>query len=190
MATYYTRAKARSDMESEELEQCDSAPVATTSTTSPVPVGLYVEFMRESESMSTEIAGPVATHPQLLPEGGHPSVGGRGVFGSADSLLVGVSTLGYPSGPADPLDSVVASVTDAQSSADLVQTTSTTTTTPATSRQPPTDTTAAAFQSPTLVSHPAKNRRLSWPIYCSGCHDKHNHSQWDSNAGLLALLDH
>jgi len=39
------------------------------------------------------------------PAGDHPSVGGRGVFGSADSPLVGVSTLGYPSEHADPLDS-------------------------------------------------------------------------------------
>ena len=192
MAAYYTRAKARSEVEHDDLEQGDSASVATTTATPTIPVGLQVESTGEFESMATEIAGPMATHPQLPPEGGHPSVGGHGVSGSANSPLVGVSTLGYPSGPADPLDSVVASVTDAQSSADLVQTTSTTTTTPATSRQPPTvaDMTAAAFQSPTLVSHPAKNRRLSWPIYCSGCHDKHNHSQWDSNAGLLALLDH
>jgi len=75
--------------------------------------------MGEFESMATEIAGPVATHPQLPPEGGHPSVGGHGVAGSANSPLVGVSTLGYPSGPADPLDSAMASVTDAQSSADV-----------------------------------------------------------------------
>ena len=153
MATYYTRAKARSDMESEELEQCDSAPVATTSTTSPVPVGLYVEFMRESESMSTEIAGPVATHPQLLPEGGHPSVGGRGVFGSADSLLVGVSTLGYPSGPADPLDSAIVSSAEVLIAAGSTFTTSTSAAQPITSRQPPTvaEVTAAACRSPTHV---------------------------------------
>ena len=103
--------------------------------------------------MATEIAGPVATYLQLPPEGGHPSAGGHGVAGSANSPLVGVSTLGYTSGPADLLDSTMASVTDAQNSADLAQTTSTTTTTPITSRQPPTDTegTAAAFQSPTLL---------------------------------------
>jgi len=40
-------------------------------------------------------------------------VGGRGNSGSADSLQVGVDTLGYPSGLAGPLDSDVASVTDA-----------------------------------------------------------------------------
>ena len=47
----------------------------------------------------------------------------------------------------------MASVADAQSSAELAQTTSTTTTTQITSRQPPTATegTAAAFQSPTLA---------------------------------------
>jgi len=41
--------------------------------------------------MSTEVAGPVTTHPQLLPEGGHSYVGGRGDSGSADSLQVGVA---------------------------------------------------------------------------------------------------
>jgi len=151
MAAYYTRAKARNEVEPEDLEQGDSAPVTTTTIASSISVGLQVESMGEFESMATEIAGPVATYPQLPSEGGHPSAGGHGVSGSANSPLVGVSTLGYPSGPADPLDSVMASVTDAQSSADLAQTTSTTTTTPITSRQPPTATegTADAFQSPT-----------------------------------------
>jgi len=154
MAAYYTRAKARSEVEPEDLEQGDSAPVTTTTIASSIPVGLQVESMGEFESVATEMAGSVATHPQLLPEGGHPSVGGHGVSGSANSPRVGVSTLGYPSGLADPLDSTMASVTDAQSTADLAQTTSTTTTTPITSRQPPTATegTAAAFQSPTLLS--------------------------------------
>jgi len=61
----------------------------------------------------------------------------------------------------------MASVTDAQSSADLAQTTSTTTTAPITSRQPPTATegTAAAFQSPTVapsvVDTPTSGRRRS-----------------------------
>ena len=115
--------------------------------------------------MATEIAGPVATHPQLPPEGGHPSAGGPGVAGSANSPLVGVSTLGYPSGPADPLDSEMASATDAQSSADLARTTSATTTTAeATSRQPPTVTegTAAAFQSPTRVLKTGQHLRKLW----------------------------
>ena len=152
MATYYTRAKARSEVEPEDLEPSDSASVTTTTIASSIPVGLQVEFTGEFESMATEIAGPVATHPLLPSEGGHPSAGGHGVAGSANSPLMGVSTLGYPSGPADPLDSEMASTTDAQSSADLAQTTSTTTTAAeVTSRQPPTATegTAAAFQSPT-----------------------------------------
>jgi len=88
-------------------------------------------------------------------------VGGHGVAGSANSPLVGVSTLGYRSGPADPLDSEMASATDVQSSADLAQTTSTSTTTTTaelTSRQPPTATegTAAAFQSPTPIRYEKK----------------------------------
>jgi len=96
MAAYYTRAKARSEVEPEDLEQDDSASVTTTTIASITPVGLQVESMGKFESMATEMAGPVTTHPQLLPEGGHPSVGGRGISGSANSPLVGVSTLGYP----------------------------------------------------------------------------------------------
>jgi len=151
MAAYYTRAEARSEVESEDLEQGDSASVTTTTIASITPVGLQVESTGEFESMATEMAGPVATHPQLPPEGGHPSVCGHGVSGSANSPLVGVSTLGYPSGPADPLDSAMASATDVQTTAESSLTTSTTTTTPLTSRQPPTatDVTAAASQSPT-----------------------------------------
>ena len=155
MPAYHTRAKARSEVEPEDLEQGDSAPVTTT-IASIIPVGLQVESTGEFESMATEMAGPVATHPQLLPEGGHPSVVGRGVSGSANSPLVGVSTLGYPSGLADPLDSAMASVTDAQITADSTLTTSTTGTKQVTSRQPPTATegTAAAFQSPTHAQWP------------------------------------
>ena len=88
MAAYYTRAKARNEVEPEDLEQGDSAPVTTTAIASIIPVGLQVESTGKFESMATEMAGPVATHPQLLPEGGHPSVGGRGVSGSANSPLV------------------------------------------------------------------------------------------------------
>jgi len=103
--------------------------------------------------MSTEVAGPVTTHPQLLPEGGHSSVGGRGISGSADSLQVGVTALGYPSGLADPLDSDVARAADVLITADATSTTSTTgSNEQVISRQPPTvtDTTAAASRSPTL----------------------------------------
>ena len=104
--------------------------------------------------MSAEVAGPVTTHPQLLPEGGHSSVGGHGILGSAGSSLVGVSTLGYPSGLADPLDSSRAS--EGQITAESAITTTTATTSSSnevvTSRQPPTiaaEVTAAAFSSPT-----------------------------------------
>jgi len=150
MAAYYTRAKARSEVEPEDLEQSDAASVTTTIIVASIPVGLQVELTGEFESMATEIAGPVATHPQLPPEGGHPSAGGHGVAGSANSPLVGVSTLGYPSELADPLDSAITSVTDTLTTAEATAI-STTASRPTSSRQPPTvaDTTAAAFQSPT-----------------------------------------
>ena len=154
MASYYTRAKARSEVESEDLEPSDSASVTTTTIASSIPIGLQVESTGEFESMATEIAGPVATHPQLPPEGGHPSVGGHGVTGSANSPLVGVSTLGYPSGPADPPDSAMTSVTDTLTTAEATAITTTGSSNTVSSRQPPTvtaDTTAAAFQSPTHV---------------------------------------
>ena len=150
MAAYYTRAKARSEVEPEDLEQSDAASVTTTTIAASIRVGLQVESTGEFESMATEIAGPVATHPQLPPEGGNPSAGGHGVAGSANSPLVGVSTLGYPSGPADPLDSAMTNATDILATAEATAT-STSASQPTSSRQPPTiaDTTAAAFQSPT-----------------------------------------
>jgi len=78
MASYYTRAKARSDLESEELEQRDVAPIATTSTSASVlPVGLHDAFTGESGSLSAETVGPATIHPELSPAGDHPSVGGR-----------------------------------------------------------------------------------------------------------------
>ena len=125
MAAYYTRAKARSEVEPEDVEQGDFVSAATTTPTPIISVGLQGVSMRDSGSMSTEVAGPVTTHPQLLPEGGHSLVGGRGNSGSADSLQVGVA-LGYPSGLADPLVSDAASVTDAQSTADSATAISTT----------------------------------------------------------------
>ena len=150
MAAYFTRAKARSEVELEDTQPGDSASVATTTPASISSVGLQVGSTRELGSVSTEVAGPVTTHPQLLPEGDHPPVGGRGVSGSADSLRVGV-TLGYPSGRADPLDSDGASVTDVLTTADTTAMSTTGNSEQTISRQPPTvaDTTAAAFQSPT-----------------------------------------
>ena len=146
MAAYYTRVKARSEVEPDDVEKGDSASVASTTPIPITSVGLQDVSMRESRSMSTEVAGSVTTHPQLLPEGGHLPVGGRGDSGSADSLQVGVDTLGYPSGLADPLDSDVAGVTDAQSIADSATAISTTGSQPTISRQPPT----VASQSPTI----------------------------------------
>ena len=120
------------------------------------------------------------THPQLLPEGDHSSVGGHGILGSASSSLVGVSTLGYPSGLADPLDSSRAS--EGQIAVESAITTATSTTTSATSssnsgvtsRQPPTvaaEVTAAALSSPTLdaqvVEMPTRNRRRSSSVTLS-----------------------
>ena len=50
--------------------------------------------------MATEPAEPVSAHPS--PAGRPISLGRPGVEGPADSSLVGVSTLGYPSGQAGP----------------------------------------------------------------------------------------
>ena len=71
MTSYYTRAKARSDLECEELEQRDVALVATTSTsTSILPVGLYDVSTGESESVSAETAWPTTTSTQpCIPPG-------------------------------------------------------------------------------------------------------------------------
>ena len=151
MTSYYTRAKARSDLEGEELEQRDVAPVATTSTSASIlPVGLYDASTGESESVSAETAGPATTHPELSPAGDHPSAGGRGTLGSADSPLVGVATLGCPSGHADPFDSAFSGLVG---TAEVTTTADTTRTPDLTSRQPPTlaQVTTAASRSPTLV---------------------------------------
>jgi len=172
MTSYYTRAKARSELEPEDVEQGDSALVTTTITASnTTPVGLQVESTGEFESMATEMAGPMATHPQLLPEGGHPSVGGHGISGSANSPPVGVSTLGYPSGPADPLDGALASSAEVLTTADATQTTIAPGNEPITSRQPPTvaDMTAAASRSPTHLSC----IKISGKKYVSLCEQHH-----------------
>jgi len=65
MAAYYTRAKARGEVEPEDLEQGDSASVTPTTIASTIPVGLQVESTGEFESMATEMAGPMATHPSF-----------------------------------------------------------------------------------------------------------------------------
>ena len=58
--------------------------------------------------MSAESAGPVSA-PTLslsLSAGSHPSLGSHGILGSAGPSQVGVSALRYPSGQADPPDSM------------------------------------------------------------------------------------
>ena len=81
-------------------------------------------------------------------------MGGHGILGSASSSLVGVFTLGYPSGLADPLDSSIASEGQITAESAIAIATSTTGSNNEriTSRQPPTaaEVTAAAFSSPTL----------------------------------------
>ena len=79
-------------------------------------VGYQVESAEGLESLSTEVAGSVTTHSQLLPEGGHSSVGGHGSLGSVSSSSMGV-TLGYPSGHPDPHSSMIVSAVESQSTA-------------------------------------------------------------------------
>ena len=148
MASYFTRAKARSD----DTQPGDSASVAATTPALISAVERNVEFTRGPESMSTEVAGPVTTHPQQLPEGGHPPVGGHGVTGSADPLPVGV-ILRAPSERADPLEQEEASATDASVMADEVIMLPMGSSEHPSPRQPPTvsDTTAAAFPSSTKI---------------------------------------
>ena len=108
--------------------------------------------MEGLELMSTEVAGPVTTHSQLLPEGDHSSVGGHGSLGSVSSSLMGV-TLGYPSEHTDPRDSMIASTDEGQSIAGSTAMATSVATAgsrhTATARQPPTDTETAAATSPT-----------------------------------------
>jgi len=114
MASYFTRAKARS----EDTQPGDSASVAATTPALISSVEQHVELTRGSESMPIEVAGPVTTHPQQSPEGSHPPVGGHGVTGSADPLQVGV-VLRSPSERADPLEQEEASATDALAMPDV-----------------------------------------------------------------------
>ena len=57
--------------------------------------------------MATEPVEPVSAHSS--PAGRPASLGGPGVEGPVDSSLVGVSTLGYPSGQAGPSEISVCS---------------------------------------------------------------------------------
>ena len=106
---YNTRARARSDVEPDDISQGDLDVEMTTATISDTTaVGYQVESVEGLESQPTEVAGSVTTHSQLLPDGGHSSVGGHGSLGSVSSSLMGV-TLGYPSGHPDPHSSMVVS---------------------------------------------------------------------------------
>jgi len=68
MTSYYTRAKARG--EQEDVEQGDSALETTTTTVSNIAdVGLKDVSTEGLESMSTEVAGPMTTHPPAVARG-------------------------------------------------------------------------------------------------------------------------
>ena len=148
---YNTRARARSDVEPDDIsssgldEETTSAPVSES-----IIVGSRVESVEGLESQPIEVAGSVSTHPQLLPEGGHSSVGGHGSLGSVSSSFMGV-TLGYPSGHPDPHSSMIARDIESQSTADSTVTDTTSTTTGSIARQPPVDIETAAATNPTHV---------------------------------------
>jgi len=111
--------------------------------------------------MSIEVAGPMTTHPQQFPEGGHPPVGGHGVTGSADPPQVG-GTLRSPSERADPLEREETSTIEASAMAESVIKLPTGSSEQSSLRQPPTvsDTTAAAFLRST---HVGPNNRIYKP---------------------------
>ena len=143
MASYFTRAKARSD----DTQPGDSASVAaTTPALTSSSVERNVELAGGSESMSIEAAGPMTIHPQQFPEGGHPSVGGHGDIGSVDPPQVG-GILRSPSERTDPLEREETSIIEAPAMAESVIKLPTGSSEQASPRQPPTasDTTAAAF---------------------------------------------
>jgi len=155
---YNTRARARSDVEPDDISQGDLDVEMTTAIVSEsTNVGYRVESAEGLESQSTEVAGSVSTHSQLLPEGGHSSVGGHGSFGSVSSSSMGV-TLGYPGGHPDPHSSMIVSAVESQSTASLTAITTSTvtagtsdTTIGLTARQPPIGIETAAATNPTKV---------------------------------------
>ena len=152
---YNTRARARSDVEPDDISSGDLDVDTTIAIVSEsTMVGSQVESAEGLESQPTEVAGSVSTHPQLLPEGGHSFVGGPGSFGSVSSSLMGV-TLGYPSGHPDPHSSMIAGVVESQGTADSAVITATdttsTTTTGHIARQPPVGIETAAATNPTIL---------------------------------------
>ena len=83
---YNTRARARSDVEPDDISSGDLDVDTTIAIVSEAAnVGSQVESVEGLESQPIEVAGSVSTHPQLLPEGGHSFVGGHGSFGSVSS---------------------------------------------------------------------------------------------------------
>ena len=148
---YNTRARARSDVEPDDISSGDLDAETTTALVSESTiVGSQVESVEGLESQPTEVAGSVTTHPQLLPEGGHSSVGGHGSFGSVSSSLMGV-TLGYPSGHPDPHGSMIASAVESQSTTGTSTTTTGSDATGLLARQPPIGIETAAASNPTLL---------------------------------------
>ena len=152
---YNTRARARSDVEPDDISQGDLDVEMTAATVSDTTtVGYQVESTEGLELLSTEVTGPVTTHSQLLPEGGHSSVGGHGSLGSVSSSSMGV-TLGYPSGHPDPHSSMSMSIVEGQSTAGLAAIATSaiaagSSDTATTARQPPIDIETAAATNPTL----------------------------------------
>ena len=79
---YNTRARARSDVEPDDISSGDLDVDTTIAIVSEAAnVGSRVESVEGLESQPTEVAGSVTTHPQLLPEGGPSFVGGTEVSG-------------------------------------------------------------------------------------------------------------
>jgi len=103
MAYPYTRSRARGDLGDSDVEPSDPAPSAATSPQPSILAGPKAKAVEESESVSTESAGPVSAPAHLA--GSPPTSGSHGVLGPASSSQVGVSALGYPSGHAGPPDS-------------------------------------------------------------------------------------
>ena len=146
---YNTRARARSDVEPDDISSGDlDVDTTIASVSESIIVGSRVESVEGLESQPIEVAGSVSTHPQLLPEGGHPSVGGHGSFGSVSSSYMGV-TLGYPSGHPDPHSSMITRDIESQSTASSVATDTSTSTTGLLARQPFIGIETAAATNPT-----------------------------------------
>ena len=105
MAYPHTRSRARGEVADSDIEPSDTAPSAATSPLS-ISVRPNVETVEGPESVSTKSAGPVSAPTLSLSAGSHPFSGSHGQLGSAGPSQVAVSALGYPSGQADPPDSM------------------------------------------------------------------------------------